>query len=280
MKYQLDENYFDSIDSENKAYWIGFMSRDATTHRGGISCTLARKDRSHLEKFAKDISSTNPISDFESPRLGKIHLSSRFSFSNKNIQQSLKDLGLAKKKEEREIPYIVDELFGHFWRGVWDADGTICQKKNGEWSIGFCGNEKWVKAFVSFTGVDRKIENGKGCKMVHWYKKEDREKILHLLYDNATIYLDRKHKAIQQFLNWSSTKISKKAPIYKGFDTNIPVFDEILVKMSENPHISYQSKGETIECWHFPQEKLNITHNKEQKTVFISRKGTKTLCRL
>ena len=63
--YQVNENYFESIDSDEKAYWLGFLSADGYIHEGRNTITLAlqESDKVHIEKFKKAISATYPIKE-------------------------------------------------------------------------------------------------------------------------------------------------------------------------------------------------------------------------
>ena len=56
-KYSINKNYFDAIDTENKAYWLGFISADAGMGKKDYSLrfNLGSVDFHHLEKFNKDI---------------------------------------------------------------------------------------------------------------------------------------------------------------------------------------------------------------------------------
>ena len=52
VKYQYDRNFFEQIDTEDKAYWLGFLYADGYTHpRQGLVLTIARKDLNHLLKL-------------------------------------------------------------------------------------------------------------------------------------------------------------------------------------------------------------------------------------
>ena len=57
-KYKEDNSdYFENIDSEDKAYWLGFLFADGSVakDRDRISVALAEKDKFHIEKFAKEV---------------------------------------------------------------------------------------------------------------------------------------------------------------------------------------------------------------------------------
>ena len=50
-------HYFDSIDTEEKAYWLGFLFADGAitqyNHSYDIELSLKIDDKEHVEKFAK-----------------------------------------------------------------------------------------------------------------------------------------------------------------------------------------------------------------------------------
>ena len=72
MKYSYDSNFFEKIDSEAKAYWLGFLYADGYIHRNykngkiksmSLELSLKSEDRAHLENFLRDIRSNVPIKD-------------------------------------------------------------------------------------------------------------------------------------------------------------------------------------------------------------------------
>ena len=50
-KYALNEAFFEIIDSEEKAYWLGFIAADGCVYRRTLSINLNIKDKAHLEKL-------------------------------------------------------------------------------------------------------------------------------------------------------------------------------------------------------------------------------------
>src|SRR6202012_252825 len=63
--YALDDYFFDVIDTEAKAYWLGFITADGCVRAGvisngwqrhGLSVKLKASDSGHLEKLKADLS--------------------------------------------------------------------------------------------------------------------------------------------------------------------------------------------------------------------------------
>ena len=50
-KYDLDESFFDKIDNEVKAYWLGFLTADGGVVNHQIILSLSSKDEVHISKF-------------------------------------------------------------------------------------------------------------------------------------------------------------------------------------------------------------------------------------
>ncbi len=63
-KYSVNDDYFSIIDTEEKAYWLGFIFADGyISNKNGkrVGITLKSSDRDHIIKFAKAISATYPV---------------------------------------------------------------------------------------------------------------------------------------------------------------------------------------------------------------------------
>jgi transposase len=60
--YNLNIHAFDAIDTEEAAYWLGFIAADGSIKREGVlRIGLAECDRGHLFKFTAWISSDRPV---------------------------------------------------------------------------------------------------------------------------------------------------------------------------------------------------------------------------
>lgn len=219
LQYTFNESYFETIDSEHKAYWLGFIAADGcvlepTTciskktgkrikkENGALEIALKKSDTIHLKKFQKDISDTHKIYYRKHQEACSLKLHS------KKMYENLLKLGIVPRKSKKlELPQsIPDELFPHFLRGYFDGDGSISFSKTKKKAItvhsiaiSFLGNE----TFISQVFDKLKQYNIKGCFS---YKKgvkdiktfmltniKTKKRFLDFIYKDATIYLDRKY---------------------------------------------------------------------------------------
>lgn len=62
-KYDLDKNYFDNIDTPNKAYILGFLYADGNVRKDKyvMQITLQEEDKHILEKFKIELNTNRPL---------------------------------------------------------------------------------------------------------------------------------------------------------------------------------------------------------------------------
>lgn len=119
------ETYFDAIDTETKAYWLGFIladgcvrSQNGRTH--SLTVGLGGIDIDHLSTMERDFGgSRTPRRD---PRNGTV----RLTWYSKYLVSRLMNLGIEQRKSGKErIPAFPPQFTRHFWRGVFDGDGCL-----------------------------------------------------------------------------------------------------------------------------------------------------------
>jgi hypothetical protein len=189
-KYVVNEKYFLNIDSEQKAYWLGFIAGDGYNSGYELVMRLNKKDANHLEAFRTAIEADHQIK-FVPNNIAAIRIGS------KSLCQSLSENGCVKAKTFTiSFPNLPECYNRHFIRGVFDADGCIYVSKKGHkrWSIHSASPTFKDRIFdiITQSGIRiRKTKNQKG-RNLEIAKKEDILKIHRFLYRDATIYLSRK----------------------------------------------------------------------------------------
>ena len=78
-RYQLNEDFFDTVNTEAKAYWFGFILADGQLAATGrtkkstrLRISLQHRDKEHLELFRQSLNTDAPIRQYNR-RMGEKH---------------------------------------------------------------------------------------------------------------------------------------------------------------------------------------------------------------
>lgn len=134
-KVTYDTTFFKVIDTEEKAYWLGFSMFDGcisySTGQYRLRFQLQRNDENHLINFANLIAKNSSISRGISKRNDSITEYSVLKVYNKEICTDLISLGMVPgKKKDSTFPNIDSKFYKDFIRGAIDADGSIYIDEN------------------------------------------------------------------------------------------------------------------------------------------------------
>ena len=202
----FDENYFENIDSEHKAYWLGFLFADGTilktdknvSQPNRVILSLALNDIEHVRFFANDINMPlECIKQRVSHGFGHETQCVTLHCNSIKMCQDLQKLGYTLYKVERKsIPTIHADLRSHFIRGYFDADGCIWGNyKRGAFEMQSSGTV--VLDILDTLMKECNLPTNKTImtKNSYRFKYGGRQQILRIgtyLYQNATIFLTRK----------------------------------------------------------------------------------------
>lgn len=201
QQYRLNENFFETIDTEAKAYWLGFITADGNMYNGAMSLALKKSDKRHLEKFLENLESDYPIRPMKN--------NERVIVSNNKIYKDLKKLGVHENKSFTVKPceLIPEHLKRHYYRGLIDGDGSIyAHSKNSKESfyISLVGSKYIVKSFANFISskikTKAKAKQRRNIYAVYYGGNYIVKQIVKLLYSNSNIYLDRKKQLANKIL--------------------------------------------------------------------------------
>lgn len=220
--YYCDYDFFHNIDTEEKAYWLGFIYADGwinendTTHSGVVGIELAIKDYSHLKKFNKSIAGNYRITTRWRPCLlskyDTLHELCCLRIFSQKMMKDLEKIGVTRDKTyTMTLPQIPKHLYKDFVRGYFDGDGCIYfHYKVAEccfYSVSKVFLEE-LRAMLYENGINSYIYLHKPAKdqFVDCYRLQIAghgftQKYLHWIYDDANIYLDRKYKRYLSSLN-------------------------------------------------------------------------------
>lgn len=220
--YTVDSLFFNDINTEEKAYILGFILADGhiDTDNCRIKISLQDSDYKLLEKIRVAMNSNHPIKRGiikENPYKktdNKELKQCSISINGKQLITPLIEMGLTNKKtytlDSTIMKYIPNNLVRHFLRGYLDGDGNITWGK--KYSSGYkyivqvCGNEDFLlNSYQKYFPSNCSLYKDKYSKQCYTWKianKKEVMKFLNYIYGDCSIYLDRKYE-IYKYAMWS-----------------------------------------------------------------------------
>lgn len=207
---KYDKNIFKMIDTEEKAYWLGFLYADGYVDiNKGIELTLKADDLEHIEKFKAFMKSNHKISYRKNVNAYRICITSQ------ELAQDLTNLGCYQAKSltlkfptKEQVP---EHLIHHFMRGYFDGDGCICMNKK-QLIFSVLGTKEFLDKYekiilnvLNKNKPNKRHNDGKAYNIRYGGNKQC-EKIFDFLYKDATIYLKRKYDKFIAVLGQSHVK--------------------------------------------------------------------------
>lgn len=202
--FKFNHSFFSSIDSEEKAYWLGFIFADGCVGEySGYKSLLFHigiKDKPHLELFNKAINSN--------VKIRTSNTGAHVKYYSEQMYDDLVSVGCVPRKSLiLKYPQLSDDLNCHFIRGYFDGDGCVSKHNNGAKGgprLAIIGTEQFIrdmeKQFISRLDIPfRKnlVRSGKAFKYDNGAYKQVR-KICDWMYDGANIYLQRKRDKYEE----------------------------------------------------------------------------------
>lgn len=212
-KYSINEQYFNEIDCEEKAYFLGMLYADGTNSMKSteIALRLQIDDYEILEKLNNLLQPNKPISVILKEGNRKIQYC--LLINSKIISYRLNELGMTPNKTfTLKYPdWLHDELHQHFIRGYFDGDGCVSfNKLNKQLCFSFTGTENMM------LGIQEKLINDCGytlsklnirhperydnIRTLSYFGNGNSRKMYDYLYDNANIYMKRKKNKFNKHL--------------------------------------------------------------------------------
>jgi len=209
--YQIRENYFEKIDNEKKAYFLGLLYADGCNTRKNITISLSgEKDAELLKQFSKEIFiNDRPLTKRSLHQHNKNHQDSYcLTICNQKIRKDLEKQGIVPNKSLllKYPTNLPDHLFNHFLRGYFDGDGSIFLKNNKTIIFELLGTNDFLNVIrdklekhLKIRFVNNIYKTRSQIVELKTSKKIIVDKILKFLYDHATIYLERKYQKYKQW---------------------------------------------------------------------------------
>ena len=233
-KLNKNNNFFSNLDTQEKAYIAGLIATDGSIYDKNNSYYLKLAFKSSdvdiLEKVKKAIGSKSEIRTKKGianlPQGGTSNYELKtLLICNKKMVKDLEALGITPNKSltlNFDYSKLPIELFPHFLRGLIDGDGdfNLYHRNNRNHPhIGLIGSKHLIhstKEMLQKVFPDMSIMtfHAIGCHENIWrlgiYNMKDFKKLLNYIYQDATIFLDRKY---QNYLRISEEEIFKNCEI-------------------------------------------------------------------
>lgn len=215
--YKVNEEFFKVINTEEKAYVLGFICADGHIERDRLTITVSVKDRDILEKIRcvlhsnhpiKEVRRTNPYKKTNKDILALVEL----MIGSVELVKPLFSMGLTTNKTYTLngdiLKYIPKYLMRDFLRGYFDGDGNVFfgRKYNSgyKYNINICGNEDFLlKSFQTYFPSSNKLYKDLYSKQCYVWKLSQKDKVrdfMYHLYYNSSIFLNRKYNEFRKIM--------------------------------------------------------------------------------
>lgn len=200
----IDETFFETINTEEKAYFLGLLSADGFVDRNGrvFKINLQSRDEHILHDMKAAMKSGHPIKSRQTaggfPGSGSQKL---LAISSKRMVSDLAKYGIVPGKSKTlTFPDLPAELERHFARGAFDGDGHL--RVNPKRLFCFLGTEAFVDglnaAIQRHTGICLRKYPTPGVWRISGYGGST--DVLHWMYEGATVSLSRKREVYEEWI--------------------------------------------------------------------------------
>lgn len=201
----LDDNYLSNIDTDEKAYILGFIASDGSINNNSIRISIHKKDLDCLKKIKDNICEDLHIKQYKNNMID-------LTINSKKIVKDCCDylkINPGKKSYKIRFPELrTDELKWSFLRGYFDGDGGITtefsKERYPECNI-YSSSKIMLKEISNFVKIKHHISKNR----IEWSGNNCLD-FLGKLYDDASIFMKRKK---DQYLMWSNW-----VPSLSGYD--------------------------------------------------------------
>lgn len=219
-KFTLNHHYFDDIDTEDKAYFLGLLYADGCNYFNSKSnntyLALQVKDEEILKKFNKYLETDRHLS-YTRAKIANHSDVCKLTINSKHLCETLIKQGCPPQKTfvlkfptGKQVPH---KLIKHFIRGYFDGDGSISSHmyKSGYVRLSccfvstleFCSSlAKLIKAkFDCNCYIDKRHKDSKNNFNLRLNSNDNIIDFLNWLYEDSYIYLERKFCKFKELKN-------------------------------------------------------------------------------
>ncbi len=205
--HSLNVDYFENIDSKEKAYILGFIAADGcnSKQRNSLTIGINNRDAEVLNFIKRELEADNPLKSMVTPDMVKLDIHST------KICKDLEKIGIVQNKSKIiEFPIIEDDYLSHFIRGYFDGDGCVTiRKRQNKDRIAFIISSGSL-LFIEKMELLLREKCSLSHKKIYSYKTStcynleygavgEVKKLFNYLYNDSCFHLSRKY---DKFINY------------------------------------------------------------------------------
>lgn len=187
-RHSCNDSFFETIDSEKKAYWLGYLFADGynSTDKNMVSFSQSEPQEEMVYKFKEDLEATQPISIIGS-RTNTIHgkeitskPAHKITINSKQLSDDLAKHGCTQGKTFTiTFPNIDDQFKSHFIRGYFDGDGSVTNVKN---TTGTKAQFNIIGTLDLLLGIQKELVNKAGLNEIKISRARKNSNVYQLVY--------------------------------------------------------------------------------------------------
>lgn len=187
--YNVDDSFFECINTEEKAYWLGFIAADGCVMNSPgkrlLTICLAVKDRDHLENFRLCIKSDRKI---HTRKDGNVQFD---VCSDKMVPDLIKHGIHPRKSKTLKAPNLSNDLVHHWIRGYFDGDGCVRMNRSSLY-VEIVGTEDVMNFIREKTKLFVSVKERNGLYYLRLHGNGKGARLSAYLYKSAISFLHRK----------------------------------------------------------------------------------------
>ncbi len=200
---RFNEHYFNIIDCDDKAYFLGYLMADGCvcTSINRLDFGIHKKDISILHEFKIKLNSQNLVREYTKVAV--------INHTSKTLISDLAKHGCTNKKSlTLQFPTTIpDNYIWSFIRGYFDGDGCVTSHmpntNKDRIRINFVGTKEFLTSLQILFNTSYKLRTTGTYKrnyVLEITSKKNIEYIVSHMYKNATIKLERKYNLCKSYI--------------------------------------------------------------------------------
>lgn len=230
VKSNFNDTVFDDVDSEEKAYWLGFIFADGTISSSPLKegkksymfeLSLKQSDCAHLDKLKELLNTPRPI--IKSENRCRLLVNSKHFWTTLNNYGCTPNKSLTLKFPDESI-FKSPDLIRHFIRGYFDGDGCISYSNTAHTILNMqlLGTKSFLQQLVfylpeEFRDLTLRHNNENEETFLINTSNKKAYRFFKYLYENSKIYLDRKYS---RFAHYHSNMVDARDENGEDCDVN------------------------------------------------------------